>query len=115
MVIFMEHCKTIFPKKLYDGTASPAVERVAVILQGSQIVDILPADAAERIEAYHPERIDAGDKYMIPGLIDVHTHLMMEGQGPLAEETLSREPGRGASAGAAKRPQGAARGCDYTA
>lgn len=87
---FYGHCKTIFPKKLYDGTASPAVERVAVILQGSQIVDILPADAAERIEAYHPERIDAGDKYMIPGLIDVHTHLMMEGQGPLAEETLSR-------------------------
>ena len=81
--------KAFYIKKLYDGTKSPGQENMVVVTEGEKILDVLPASAAERIESYQAEKVDAGEKYMIPGLIDVHTHLMMEGQGPLAEETLA--------------------------
>lgn len=85
----MRPCKAIYVKKLYDGTSAPGRERMVVVVQGAQIVDVLPASAEERIASYHAEEVHAEDKYMAPGLIDVHTHLMMEGRGPLAETTLS--------------------------
>lgn len=80
--------KAIYTKKLYDGTKAPGQEQMVVIVEGEKIIDILPASAQERIGLYQAEKVDGSDKYMIPGMIDVHTHLMMEGKGPLAEYTL---------------------------
>ena len=85
----MNKIKAIYCKKLYDGTKAPGQENMVVIVDGEKIVDILPSSATEKIDAYNPEKIDASDKYLIPGLIDVHTHLMMEGVGRLAEYTLA--------------------------
>ena len=44
----MRPCKAIYVKKLYDGTSAPGRERMVVVVQGEQIVDVLPASAEER-------------------------------------------------------------------
>ena len=65
---------------LIDGTAAKSRANVAVVIQGGRIVAVrdrgavdLPADA---------ERIDLGDATLLPGLIDTHTHLFLQGEIP---------------------------------
>jgi len=65
---------------LIDGVAARPRANVAVVVQGGRIVAIrdrgaadLPADA---------ERIDLGDATLLPGLIDTHTHLFLQGEVP---------------------------------
>jgi imidazolonepropionase-like amidohydrolase len=65
---------------LIDGVAATPRANVAVVIRGDRIVAVrdrgaadLPADA---------ERIDLGDATLLPGLIDTHTHLFLQGEVP---------------------------------
>jgi imidazolonepropionase-like amidohydrolase len=65
---------------LIDGVAATPRTNVAVVIQGGRIVAVrdrgaadLPADA---------ERIDLGNATLLPGLIDTHTHLFLQGEVP---------------------------------
>jgi imidazolonepropionase-like amidohydrolase len=65
---------------LIDGLAAKPRANVAVVIRGGRIVALrergaadLPADA---------ERIDLGDATLLPGLIDTHTHLFLQGEVP---------------------------------
>jgi imidazolonepropionase-like amidohydrolase len=65
---------------LIDGLAAKPRANVAVVIRGGRIVAVrergatdLPADA---------ERIDLGDATLLPGLIDTHTHLFLQGEVP---------------------------------
>lgn len=55
----MRPCKAIYVKKLYDGTSAPGRERMVVVVQGAQIVDVLPASAerALRLRLVLPEGV----------------------------------------------------------
>jgi len=65
---------------LIDGVAATSRANVAVVIRGGRIVAVrdrdapdLPADA---------ERIDLGNATLLPGLIDTHTHLFLQGEVP---------------------------------
>jgi imidazolonepropionase-like amidohydrolase len=67
-------------RTLIDGVAAKPRTNVAVVIRGDRIVAVrdqgaadLPADA---------ERIDLGDATLLPGLIDTHTHLFLQGEVP---------------------------------
>lgn len=57
-----------------DGTGAPARKNVDVIVRGETIAEIVPAATAQ-----HPAGarvIDASGKFVIPGLIDMHAHVL---------------------------------------
>jgi imidazolonepropionase-like amidohydrolase len=59
---------------LIDGTGGPPVGPRDVVVEGGRIVDIVRAGAGtgDRV-------LEAGGKYVLPGIIDAHTHLGDEG------------------------------------
>jgi imidazolonepropionase-like amidohydrolase len=65
---------------LIDGVADQPRHHVAVVVRGNRVEAIrdrdskdLPADA---------QRIDLGDATLLPGLIDTHTHIFLQGEVP---------------------------------
>ena len=75
-----EHTIVVTAAAMIDGLAPKPRANVAVVIRGNRIVAIrdrgasdLPADA---------ERIDLGQATLLPGLIDSHTHIFLQGEVP---------------------------------
>jgi imidazolonepropionase-like amidohydrolase len=69
-------------KTLIDGTAPQPRHDVDIVIRGNRIVEVNPtgsheAPAGARI-------IDLGSATVLPGLIDTHTHLFLQGEVPSA-------------------------------
>ena len=63
--------------KLLDGTEEMQVqEGLAILTEGEKIVDILP----EKEVPDGCERVDLGGRYIMPGLINMHVHLVGSGK-----------------------------------
>jgi len=63
---------------LIDGIAPRARANVAVVVQGKRIVAVRDRDAKDLPP--DAERIDLGNATLLPGLIDTHTHLFLQGE-----------------------------------
>ena len=68
---------------LIDGYEAPPIHHAAILIEGDRIVEVGPADevdipAGTRI-------IDTEGMTMLPGLIDLHVHLMILGHGEYTE------------------------------
>lgn len=61
--------------RLIDGVSNKPVERVTVIVEGSQIVAV---EAGFRAGSPQDQVIDLGQATLLPGLMDMHTHLTSE-------------------------------------
>src|SRR5690242_2066400 len=59
--------------RLFTGLDDQVRENCSILVDGDAIADILPRGAAREVAA--AERIDLGDCFVMPGLVDVHTHL----------------------------------------
>ena len=75
-----DHTTVVMAAAMIDGLAPKPRANVAVVIRGNRIVAIrdrnasdLPADA---------ERIDLGGATLLPGLIDSHTHIFLQGEVP---------------------------------
>jgi imidazolonepropionase-like amidohydrolase len=86
---------------LIDGTGRPAIEHASVMIAGDRIAEIRRGkfSASERKSA---DTINAAGKYLIPGLMDIHIHLVgavkVSKEG-LREVELDMEKGKRALSG----------------
>jgi len=67
---------------LIDGISEKRRHNVQVLIRGNRIVDVLPANAPSLPE--EAQVIDLGSATLLPGLIDTHTHIFLQGEDPAA-------------------------------
>ena len=60
---------------LIDGTGSPAIQNVSVLVEGEHIKEIKRGRFTEK-QRTHSQLINGTGKYLIPGLMDIHIHLV---------------------------------------
>jgi len=66
---------------LIDGTGAPPLENSLVIVQGDRIT--YAGSSAHAQISENTEVIDAGGKWLLPGMIDAHVHVSAEGYIPI--------------------------------
>jgi len=98
---------------MIDGTGSPAVGPVDIVIEGNRIVQVqnvgypgVPINESRRPQAGEGDiELDASGKYILPGFFDMHAHTGGNAQGTVPEYvyklwlahgiTSIREPGSG--------------------
>jgi imidazolonepropionase-like amidohydrolase len=75
-----ERTLVVTAARLIDGVSAQPRGRVAVVVRGGRIVAVREAGAADL--PADAERIDLGEATLLPGLIDTHTHLFLQGEVP---------------------------------
>src|SRR5256712_9958132 len=61
---------------LIDGRSDSPRDEYAVLVEGDRIAKVGPA---AQLQAAGVKVIDLGDSWLLPGLIDAHTHLLLQG------------------------------------
>lgn len=78
-----EPIKVIRAGTLIDGTSVEALHNRIIIVRGNRIEKVMPAQAAESIPGGPGvEIIDLSRATVLPGLIDAHTHMFLQGEDP---------------------------------
>lgn len=72
--------------RLFDGTGSPARERMAVLLNGAQIQAVGPQHELGVPAGARADVLDFPQATLLPGLMDCHTHTNMPGNGRRGED-----------------------------
>ncbi|MBS0374307.1 MAG: amidohydrolase family protein [Proteobacteria bacterium] len=75
-----ERALVVTAAHLIDGVSAQPRGRVAVVVRGGRIVAVREAGAADL--PADAERVDLGEATLLPGLIDTHTHLFLQGEVP---------------------------------
>jgi imidazolonepropionase-like amidohydrolase len=76
------HIIVIRAERLIDGTSAEARANQEIVIRGNHIVDVHSAGAQPR--PAEAQVIDLGDATVLPGLIDTHTHIFLQGEDPAA-------------------------------
>ena len=100
-----ESFKLIKAGRLIDGRGSPPIENGAVLIQGSKIRAVGPANQIVPPEGAEVESFDYTGKTVMPGMVDCHTHNNGFGDGrvgddlaALPDEVLTLQSARNARA-----------------
>lgn len=72
-------------KRLYDGTREGMIEDAVVVIQDKKITTVGPA--AETSLPAGIDVLDAGERTLMPGMIDAHVHLLLTGGARSGEES----------------------------
>jgi imidazolonepropionase-like amidohydrolase len=78
--------QVIKASQLIDGRRSKPIERAAVIIEGSKIHWVGPEVDLATPEGAHPDVLEFKGMTILPGLVDVHTHTNLPGDGTAVEE-----------------------------
>ncbi len=63
--------------QLFDGVQEGILSNVSILIDGNQITDVLPSN---EVTDFDGEIIDLSNQFVMPGLIDAHIHMNMNGQ-----------------------------------
>ena len=74
--------------RLYDGVAEEAIENAAVLIQGTKIFAVGRRDELTLPAEKVAEVWDFGEAFVLPGLVDEHTHLSLAGDGRAYEQMM---------------------------
>jgi imidazolonepropionase-like amidohydrolase len=77
-------------KAIIDGTGAKPLENGAVIVQGDKITAVIK-QSESLPQGSHVRTLDFPNGYLLPGLIDVHAHLIFGVYGAAYEEVLDRD------------------------
>ncbi|MFL5379356.1 MAG: amidohydrolase family protein [Myxococcales bacterium] len=85
-----QHVVLVKAARLIDGRGETARTGMAVLVQGDRIAQVGPASELSKTS---PPVIDLGDATLLPGLIDNHVHLLLQGDVTAADydEQLLKE------------------------
>ena len=78
-------------RALIDGTDSPPVGNAVVVVEGCRVVAAGPEEAVEAPRGPGVKELTFPDGYLLPGLIDAHTHLMFGAGDATYEEVIERD------------------------
>ncbi len=78
-------------KALFDGTGAPPVRNAVVVVEGSRIAAAGAEGEVEAPRGPQVREMDHRDGYLLPGLIDAHTHLMFGAGDATYEEVIERD------------------------
>ena len=76
------HLLVLRARALIDGTSAQPRKAQEVVIRGDRIADVYPAGT--RPMPAGAEVIDLGAATLLPGLIDCHTHIFLQGEVPAA-------------------------------
>ena len=74
-----------------DGTGAPPLADMAIVVEGEEIVAVLPAAELGDERRDSAEVVDGGGWFAIPGLIESHTHVATMANRARAEFILNRQ------------------------
>ena len=69
--------KVIKCGQLFDSNTGKVPQDQAVVIDGNKIIEVVPAASVDCTGA---EIIDLSGKFVMPGLIDAHVHINMNGE-----------------------------------
>ncbi len=72
--------------RLFDGTGAKQLEAAAMLIDGDKLTAIGSASEIRQPDGAPVEVIDYGNATILPGLVDVHTHMMGYGDGTLGDD-----------------------------
>ena len=67
---------------LIDGTSDKPRRNMQIVIRGNRIVAVIPANSPSLPE--EARVVDLGGATVLPGLIDTHTHIFLQGEDPAA-------------------------------
>ena len=76
---------------LVDGTGAPPRSDMAIVVEGDEIVTVLPADELGDERLGSAEVVDGSAWFAIPGLVESHTHVATMANRARAEFILNRQ------------------------
>ena len=76
----VEPVTIITANAMIDGLAAKPRANVAVVIRGNRIIAVRDRDAKDLPSG--ARRIDLGAVTLLPGLIDCHTHIFLQGEVP---------------------------------
>src|SRR5450631_3733385 len=76
------HTIVLRAQALIDGTSAPPRRRVDIVIRGNRIVEIFVSGS--RPVPQGADVVDLGSLTVLPGLIDTHTHIFLQGEDPNA-------------------------------
>jgi imidazolonepropionase-like amidohydrolase len=76
------HTIVLRAQTLIDGTSAPPRRRVDIVIRGNRIMEI--SGTGSRPVPDGADVVDLGSLTVLPGLIDTHTHIFLQGEDPNA-------------------------------
>ncbi|MCH2320980.1 MAG: amidohydrolase family protein [SAR202 cluster bacterium] len=81
--------KILRAKRLIDGNGGPSLNNQSVLIKDSEIVAVGDTQDIKAPDGSSVEVLDFGDKTIMPGMVDAHTHHVGFGAGRVGDEVAS--------------------------